>query len=81
MMIPTAASEYRKHEIAWYMKNGKFPEQRITNDNRGTEYVIGDWSWNRGSRPSEFIEHDMSLAEQMIFAVPNVELTGRGTES
>jgi hypothetical protein len=69
-MIPTAASDFRKHEIAWYMQNGKYPK-RIVNDSMGMEYVIGDCSWNRGNRPTEFIEHDMSMAHPMIFAMPN----------
>ena len=33
-------------EIDWYRQHGKYPE-RITTDNRGVFYIVGDWSWHR----------------------------------
>jgi len=33
-------------EVEWYRQHGKHPD-RITRNHTGTEYVIGDWSWNR----------------------------------
>lgn len=31
----------------WYRANGKYPQERITSDSSGVDYVIGDWSWAR----------------------------------
>src|SRR5688572_11553947 len=50
-------------ELAWYRKHGKYPDNRISQDDYGVEYVIGDFSWNR-ENPPEFIEKRMSYYEQ-----------------
>lgn len=48
-------------EVSWYRRYGKHPG-RIVRDSHGVEYVIGDWSWNRARRPSEYIEGAMARA-------------------
>ena len=48
-------------EVKWYRKHGRYPE-RILRDNKGNEYVAGDWSWNHNRlthEKEEFIEHLM----------------------
>lgn len=47
-------------EVCWYLRNGKYPDERITRDRHREEYVIGDWSWNLQNRSrSEYIEECM----------------------
>ncbi len=53
-------SALREKEVDWYKRNGRH-KKRIALDANGNEYVIGDWSWNRGNRPEEFIEPQMNV--------------------
>ena len=51
-------------EVVWYLKNGKYPNERIVKDSSGIPYVIGDWAWNRNDdNPIESIEPLMPKAE------------------
>ena len=36
----------QKIEVAWYLKNGAYPAERLIPDKDGLKYVIGDYSWN-----------------------------------
>ena len=48
-----------EQEVAWYNIHGLHPE-RVSVDNNGVRYVIGDFSWNRNRlNKCEYIEAKM----------------------
>lgn len=53
------SAEFAAREVDWYRRNGRFAD-RIARDSQHREYVIGDVSWNRDTRPREYIEWVMS---------------------
>lgn len=58
-----ARKAYQRHvlaEVNWYRMNGRYPAERIARARDGTEYVIGDFSWNAGGNSPEIIEPIMS---------------------
>lgn len=60
MAGPRSLKEAQREEVEWYLKNGAHGRMRIGQDRDGHEYVIGDHSWNRGTRPYEYIELRMN---------------------
>lgn len=49
-------------EVRWYRVNGLYPAARIAKDAYGNDYLIGDWSWNRGQNLSEIVEPRINAA-------------------